>query len=51
MAEKAARVWLGAILTGIPIQPMSPESISRIHTRPDEHYRQSLLWQVRGSAL
>lgn len=48
MAVKAARVRLGALATGIPLRPLTAEHIARIHTRPDEHYRQRLLWAVGG---
>ena len=43
MAAKAARAWLGALSTGRPIVSLSQESVDRIHTRPDEHYRQRLI--------
>lgn len=43
MATKAARVWLAALSTGRPLHPLTPAQIARIHTRPDEHYRQRLL--------
>jgi rhamnose utilization protein RhaD (predicted bifunctional aldolase and dehydrogenase) len=43
MAVKAARVWLGALTSGRPVKPLTPAQIDRIHTRPDEHYRQRLL--------
>jgi len=46
MGVKAARVWLGAMQTGQPLHPLTPTQIARIHTRPDEHYRQRLLWAV-----
>lgn len=49
MSVKAARVWLGALSTGQRIEPLSEAHIERIHTRPDEHYRQRLLWQTEGS--
>jgi rhamnose utilization protein RhaD (predicted bifunctional aldolase and dehydrogenase) len=42
MSEKSAKVWLGAIGVGEP-NTLSPEHVSRIAGRPDEHYRQSLL--------
>lgn len=48
MSIKAARVWLGALSTGRPISPMTSEQIARIHTRPDEHYRQKLLWELKS---
>ncbi len=47
MSVKAARVWLSALSAQRPIQPLALEQIERIHTRPDEHYRQKLLWQVQ----
>ncbi len=47
MAVKAAQAWLGALATGKPIRPLTSAEIERIHTRPDEHYRQRLLWQVK----
>lgn len=46
MATKAARVWLGALSTGRTLTPLRQDQIDRIHTRPDEHYRQRLLWQI-----
>lgn len=46
MAVKAARAWLGALSTGRPVRTLTPEQVARIHTRPDEHYRQRLLWAV-----
>ena len=42
MAVKAARVLAGAYAIGGP-HFMSQQAIDRIHTRPDEHYRQRLL--------
>jgi L-ribulose-5-phosphate 4-epimerase len=49
MSSKAASVWLGALGSGhIPL-PLTPEQIERIHTRPDEHYRQRLLWHVKNN--
>jgi rhamnose utilization protein RhaD (predicted bifunctional aldolase and dehydrogenase) len=50
MAAKAARAWLGALSTGRPLHPLSPSQVARIHTRPDEHYRQKLLWQLKGES-
>jgi rhamnose utilization protein RhaD (predicted bifunctional aldolase and dehydrogenase) len=38
MYVKTARVILGAYGLG-GVQPMSPEAVARIHTRPDEQYR------------
>jgi rhamnose utilization protein RhaD (predicted bifunctional aldolase and dehydrogenase) len=40
MAVKAARVLLGTYALGGP-RFLSPEAVSRIHTRPDEAYRRS----------
>lgn len=42
MAVKAARVLIGAYNLGGP-HFMSQQAVDRIHTRPDEHYRQRLL--------
>lgn len=42
MAVKAARVLLGTYALGGP-HPLSPEAVSRIHTRPDELYRRQRL--------
>ncbi len=39
---KTARILLGAYVVGGP-NFMSEEAVNRIHTRPDEHYRQKLL--------
>jgi len=44
MAVKAARVLLGAYALGGP-HFMSQQAVERIHTRPDEHYRQRALGQ------
>ena len=46
MAVKAARVWLNALTTGRKLKTLTPAQVSRIHTRPDEHYRQRLLWAL-----
>jgi rhamnose utilization protein RhaD (predicted bifunctional aldolase and dehydrogenase) len=42
MAEKAARVFVGAAALGGPVF-FSPENIARIDSRPDEAYRQRAL--------
>ncbi len=42
MAVKAARVLIGAYSLGGP-NFMAPQHVARIHTRPDEHYRQRQL--------
>ena len=42
MADKAARILLAALASGTPTY-LSPENVERIHTRPDEHYRQKAL--------
>lgn len=44
MGAKSARVWLGAVQSGRPIQVLSSEQVERIAGRPDEHYRQRMLW-------
>ena len=43
MGEKSARAWLGALSTGKDLVPMTQQAIDRIHTRPDEHFRQKLI--------
>ena len=42
MAVKTARVLVGTYALGGP-HFMTPESVNRIHTRPDEHYRQRVI--------
>ncbi len=42
MAEKAARIWLGAAALGGPVF-LSRKNVERIAGRPDEHYRQRML--------
>ncbi len=42
MAVKTARVLVGTYALGGP-HFMSPEAVSRIYTRPDEHYRQKII--------
>lgn len=42
MAEKAARIWVGAAALGGP-QFLTPAQVARIAGRPDEHYRQKAL--------
>lgn len=42
MAEKAARIWVGAAALGGP-KYFTQENIERIAGRPDEHYRQKAL--------
>lgn len=42
MAVKTARILVGTYTLGGP-HFMSPEAVSRIHTRPDEHYRQRII--------
>jgi rhamnose utilization protein RhaD (predicted bifunctional aldolase and dehydrogenase) len=46
MQVKAARVWLAASSSGGIPTTLTPEQIARIHTRPDEHHRQKLLWAL-----
>lgn len=45
MSVKAARVIAGTYAMGGP-HFLSSDSLNRIHTRPDEHYRKSL-WETR----
>ena len=45
MAVKAARILHGSYVLGGP-NFMTDEDISRIHTRPDEHYRQKIIGNV-----
>lgn len=42
MAVKAARILVGTYALGGP-RFMTPEAVRRIHTRPDEHYRQRII--------
>ncbi len=42
MADKAARIFLGAAATG-PIRFLTPAHVARIAGRPDEHHRQKIL--------
>ena len=42
MAEKAARIFVGAVGMGGPTA-LTPQSVARIDSRPDEHYRQRML--------
>ncbi len=42
MYVKAARILLGTYALGGP-RFLTPENVARIHTRPDEHYRQRLI--------
>ncbi|MBI1882050.1 MAG: class II aldolase/adducin family protein [Chloroflexi bacterium] len=42
MAVKAARILAGAYALGGP-HFMTPQAVDRIHTRPDEHYRQRVI--------
>ncbi len=49
MAVKAARVLVGAYALGGP-HFMSPASVERIHTRPDEHYRQRMIGESQSSS-
>lgn len=44
MQAKAARILLGALQAGKDLRFLSQIEIERIHTRPDERYRQKLLW-------
>jgi len=42
MAEKTARIFIGASLLGGPVS-LTPQNVARIDSRPDEHYRQKML--------
>jgi rhamnose utilization protein RhaD (predicted bifunctional aldolase and dehydrogenase) len=42
MAVKAARILVGTYALGGP-RFMTPQAVDRIHTRPDEHYRQRVI--------
>jgi hypothetical protein len=42
MMVKIARILLGAVAAG-GARYLSEENVSRIHKRPDEHYRQKVL--------
>ncbi len=42
MYVKTARILIGAYALGGP-RFLTPENVARIHTRPDEHYRQRLI--------
>jgi rhamnose utilization protein RhaD (predicted bifunctional aldolase and dehydrogenase) len=44
MAVKSARILVGTYALGGP-RFMTPQAVARIHTRPDEHYRQRALGQ------
>jgi rhamnose utilization protein RhaD (predicted bifunctional aldolase and dehydrogenase) len=44
MAVKAARILVGTYALGGP-HFMTPQAVARIHTRPDEHYRQRVIGQ------
>lgn len=48
MAVKTARILLGTYAFGGP-QFLTPENVARIHTRPDEHYRQRIVSQPRDA--
>ncbi len=51
MSEKSAKVWLGALSSGCEPRFLTEREVDRIHTRPDEHYRQRLLWHVSPPGL
>lgn len=50
MQVKAASVLLAALQTGAGVRFLTAEEIERIHTRPDEHYRQRFLWGAPETA-
>ncbi len=45
MGAKSARVWLGAFQSGRKIKTLTAQEVERIAGRPDEHYRQKMLWR------
>lgn len=45
MGAKSARVWLGAVQSGCSITVLTLDQVERIAGRPDEHYRQKMLWK------
>lgn len=47
MAVKTARILVGTYPLGGP-NFMTPEAVARIHTRPDEHYRQAIIASVQS---
>lgn len=47
MAVKAARILVGTYALGGP-HFMSAQAVERIHTRPDEHYRQRVIGTIGG---
>jgi rhamnose utilization protein RhaD (predicted bifunctional aldolase and dehydrogenase) len=47
MADKAARILLGAFAAGGPVF-LTPAHVDRIHTRPDEHYRRAAIAAQTG---
>ncbi len=47
MAVKTARILVGTYALGGP-NFMTSEAVDRIHTRPDEHYRQVVIASVQG---
>lgn len=46
MVVKTARVLMGTYALGGP-HFMTPQAVERIHTRPDEHYRQAIIGSLR----
>lgn len=44
MSVKAARVWQGLLAMGRPIHILPDGLRERIENRPDEHFRQKMLW-------
>ena len=47
MAVKAARILAGTYALGGP-RFMALDAVERIHTRPDEHYRQKIIGEIVG---
>ncbi len=48
MAVKTARILVGSYALGGP-NFMTSEAVDRIHTRPDEHYRQAIIASIQRS--
>jgi L-ribulose-5-phosphate 4-epimerase len=50
MQDKGARVLLQALQSGREPRFLTPDEAERIRSRPDEHYRQKLLWSQGDAA-
>jgi len=51
MSEKSAKIRLGSLASQKAIRYMDKAEIERIRGRPDEHYRQRLLWELRQNPI